>query len=84
MVKVFPSGALGPGYIKDVLAPLDSIKLMPTGGVSQENLADYFKAGASAVGVGSAVVPKSYLQNKDWKGLTSHLKLFLKAYQDAI
>ena len=84
MVKVFPSGALGPGYIKDVLAPLDSIKLRPTGGGSQENLTDYFKAGASAVGVGSAVVPKSYLQNKDWKGLTSHLKLFLKAYQDAI
>jgi 2-dehydro-3-deoxyphosphogluconate aldolase/(4S)-4-hydroxy-2-oxoglutarate aldolase len=82
MVKVFPSGALGPGYIKDVLAPLNHIKLMPTGGVSQENLVDYFKAGASAVGVGSAVVPKSYLQKKDWKGLTQHLKSFLKAYQD--
>jgi len=83
MVKVFPSGALGPGYIKDLLGPLDSIKLMPTGGVSIDNLADYFKAGASAVGVGSAVVPKAYLQNKDWKGLTKHLILFLKAYQNA-
>ena len=84
MVKVFPSGALGPAYIKDVLAPLNNIKLMPTGGVSQENLVAYFQAGASAVGVGSAVVPKSFLHNKDWKGLTRHLQLFLKAYQDFI
>ncbi|WP_339925133.1 bifunctional 4-hydroxy-2-oxoglutarate aldolase/2-dehydro-3-deoxy-phosphogluconate aldolase [uncultured Cyclobacterium sp.] len=83
MVKVFPSGALGPSYIKDLLGPLDSIKLLPTGGVSVDNLSEYFKAGASGVGVGSAVVPKSYLQNKDWKGLTEHLELFMKTYKDA-
>jgi 2-dehydro-3-deoxyphosphogluconate aldolase/(4S)-4-hydroxy-2-oxoglutarate aldolase len=84
MVKVFSAGALGPAYIKDVLAPLNTIKLMPTGGISQENLVSYFQYGASAVGVGSAVVPKYFLHNKDWKGLTTHLQLFLKAYQDFI
>ncbi|WP_339678036.1 bifunctional 4-hydroxy-2-oxoglutarate aldolase/2-dehydro-3-deoxy-phosphogluconate aldolase [Cyclobacterium marinum] len=82
MVKVFPSSALGPGYIKDLLGPLDSIKLLPTGGVSKDNVSTYFKAGATGVGVGSAVVPKTFLQNKDWEGLQEHLSQFLKAYQD--
>lgn len=82
MVKVFPSATLGPGFIKDLLGPLDDIKLLPTGGVSIDNVSDYFKAGASGVGVGSAVVPKSFLQNKDWEGLKEHLSQFLKAYQD--
>jgi 2-dehydro-3-deoxyphosphogluconate aldolase/(4S)-4-hydroxy-2-oxoglutarate aldolase len=53
MVKVFP--ALDPAYIKAVTAPLDYIPIMATGGVSVENIAAYFKAGVSAVGVGSAL-----------------------------
>lgn len=82
MVKVFPSSALGPSYIKDLLGPLDNIKLLPTGGVSKGNISAYFNAGACGVGVGSAVVPKSFLQNKDWEGLKDHLRQFLIACQD--
>jgi 2-dehydro-3-deoxyphosphogluconate aldolase / (4S)-4-hydroxy-2-oxoglutarate aldolase len=56
IVKVFPATSLGPGYVKDVRAPLPQVKLMPTGGVTIDNAGDWIKAGAVAVGVGSALV----------------------------
>ncbi len=56
IVKVFPATALGPGYIKDVRAPLPQLKLMPTGGVTPDNAGDWIRAGAVAVGVGSALL----------------------------
>jgi len=55
IVKVFPATALGPGYIKDVRAPLPQLKLMPTGGVTLDNAGEWIAAGAVAVGVGSAL-----------------------------
>jgi 2-dehydro-3-deoxyphosphogluconate aldolase/(4S)-4-hydroxy-2-oxoglutarate aldolase len=55
IVKVFPASA-GAGFIKDVRAPLPHIPLMPTGGVNLENIPSYFRAGAVAVGLGSALV----------------------------
>jgi len=56
IVKVFPATALGPQFIKDVRAPLPHIKLMPTGGVTLDNAGDWIRAGAVAVGVGSAML----------------------------
>jgi 2-dehydro-3-deoxyphosphogluconate aldolase/(4S)-4-hydroxy-2-oxoglutarate aldolase len=54
IIKVFP--ASGVDYIKDVRGPLDHIPLMPTGGITLNNVRDYFKAGAVAVGIGSDLV----------------------------
>jgi 2-dehydro-3-deoxyphosphogluconate aldolase/(4S)-4-hydroxy-2-oxoglutarate aldolase len=56
IVKVFPATSVGPGYLKDVRGPLPQVKLMPTGGVSIDNAGDWLRAGAVAVGVGSALV----------------------------
>lgn len=56
VVKVFPATALGPGFLKDVRGPLPHVKLMPTGGVTVENAGDWIRAGAVAVGVGSALL----------------------------
>lgn len=56
LIKVFPATTLGPQYIKDVRAPLPHVRLMPTGGVTVENAGDWIRAGAVAVGVGSALV----------------------------
>jgi 2-dehydro-3-deoxyphosphogluconate aldolase/(4S)-4-hydroxy-2-oxoglutarate aldolase len=56
MVKLFPSEIVGPRYIKALRAPLDDIDFVPTGGISPENVAEYVKAGASAAGIGSALV----------------------------
>jgi len=56
-VKVFPAGAVGgPGYLKALKAPLPQIDLVPTGGVSLENAADFIRAGAAALGVGADLV----------------------------
>lgn len=73
MIKVFPATKLGVDYIKDVLAPLNKIKLMPTGGVSKENCAAFFKAGATGVGMGSNLFPKDIIQKQDWAMLKSNL-----------
>jgi 2-dehydro-3-deoxyphosphogluconate aldolase / (4S)-4-hydroxy-2-oxoglutarate aldolase len=56
LVKVFPARLGGPKFIKDVLAPLPFLKLVPTGGVSPENARDYLAAGAVAVGIGGNLV----------------------------
>lgn len=56
IVKVFPATSVGPGYFKDVRGPLPQVKMMPTGGVSIDNVGEWLKAGAVAVGVGSALM----------------------------
>ena len=56
IVKVFPATALGPSYIKDIRAPLPQLRLMPTGGVTLDNAGEWIRAGAVAVGVGSALL----------------------------
>ena len=56
IVKVFPATTLGPGYLKDVRAPLPHVRLMPTGGVTIDNAGDWIKAGAVAIGVGTALL----------------------------
>ena len=56
-VKVFPAGAVGgPSYLKALKAPLPHIELVPTGGVSLKTAADFIKAGAAALGVGTDLV----------------------------
>ncbi|GIV76667.1 bifunctional 4-hydroxy-2-oxoglutarate aldolase/2-dehydro-3-deoxy-phosphogluconate aldolase [Litorilinea aerophila] len=55
-VKLFPSDVVGPKYLKALRAPLDDILFIPTGGVTPENVGDYIRAGAAAVGLGSALV----------------------------
>lgn len=56
VVKVFPATALGPGYFKDIRGPLPHVKLIPTGGVTVENAGDWIRAGAVAVGAGTALL----------------------------
>ena len=56
VVKVFPATALGPTFLKDVRGPLPQVKLMPTGGVTLDNAGDWIRAGAIAVGVGTALL----------------------------
>jgi len=71
IVKVFPATALGPGYIKDVRAPLPHVKLMPTGGVTVENAGEWIAAGAVAVGVGSALLDAKAIEAGDYAALTA-------------
>lgn len=71
IVKVFPAKVLGPGYFKDVLAPMPFLKLMPTGGVDLQNMPEYFSAGAVAVGIGSQLVSTELVASRDWDAIQS-------------
>jgi len=66
IVKVFPATSVGPSYLKDVRGPLPHVKLMPTGGVSIDNVGDWLKAGAVAVGVGSALLDTKAIAAKQF------------------
>jgi 2-dehydro-3-deoxyphosphogluconate aldolase/(4S)-4-hydroxy-2-oxoglutarate aldolase len=79
VVKVFPAGPLGPGYIKDVLAPLPELKLVPTGGVNLDTSPAFLAAGAYTVAVGSQLVGKEIVRNKDWAGLTELARRYVRA-----
>ena len=65
--KVFPGDVLGPEFVKGLLAPMPWSLLMVTGGVepSEQNLADWFKAGVACVGMGSKLFPKEVVAAKD-------------------
>ncbi|GGM91212.1 2-dehydro-3-deoxy-phosphogluconate aldolase [Dyadobacter beijingensis] len=76
MVKIYPATALGPGYIKDLKAPMNQLKLLPTGGVSLENMTAFLQAGANGLGIGGQLFDKKLIQDKDWDGLKAHFLQF--------
>lgn len=69
MVKLFPAGRLGPGYMKDLLGPLDHIKFMAVGGIDLTNIKDFFDAGAKSVGIGSSLVNIKLIEFRDFRQL---------------
>jgi 2-dehydro-3-deoxyphosphogluconate aldolase/(4S)-4-hydroxy-2-oxoglutarate aldolase len=78
-VKVFPADALGgPAYIKALKAPLPQVDLVPTGGVDFSTAADFIRAGASAVGVGSGLIDKKIVVAEDWDQLSQKTKEFIQ------
>jgi 2-dehydro-3-deoxyphosphogluconate aldolase/(4S)-4-hydroxy-2-oxoglutarate aldolase len=74
LVKVFPATSVGPSYLKDIRGPLPQIKLMPTGGVSIDNVGDWLKAGAVAVGVGSALLDTKAIAAKQFDVLEANAR----------
>ncbi len=74
LVKVFPATSVGPSYLKDIKGPLPQIKLMPTGGVSIENAGDWLRAGAVAVGVGSALVDTKAIAARQFGIITDNAR----------
>jgi 2-dehydro-3-deoxyphosphogluconate aldolase/(4S)-4-hydroxy-2-oxoglutarate aldolase len=84
MVKVFPADQLGPGYIKNLKAPLPHIALMPTGGVNLETLEAFVRAGASAAGVGSPLFHADRVRRKDWAWIESQCRAFAEGWKQAV
>ena len=78
IIKVFP--AISPSYIKDIAGPLPQIKLLPTGGISIENIKEYKKAGAAGFGIGSALVDAKKEINEEYLlQLTGKAQKFVEA-----
>jgi 2-dehydro-3-deoxyphosphogluconate aldolase/(4S)-4-hydroxy-2-oxoglutarate aldolase len=83
LIKIFPADSLGAGYIKALRAPLPHLRIVPTGGVDMQNVADFLKAGCAALGVGSSLVSTKILQAADWPELTRRAIAFVTAARQA-
>lgn len=80
IVKMFPAGVLGCGYIKAVKAPLKHIPVTAVGGVNPQNCADFIRAGAVGVGVGGNLVSPQYVT----EGRFDEITAIAKSYVDAL
>lgn len=78
-VKLFPVTNMGSGYVKAIKAPLSHIKLLAVGGIDENNMADYLKAGVSGFGVGSNIIDKKLLAKNDYAGITEYAKKYVNA-----
>ena len=76
IVKLFPGDIYGPQFVKGVKGPQPWTSIMPTGGVSptEENLKGWFEAGVTCVGMGSKLISKDIITNKDYKKLKEDVK----------
>ena len=74
LVKIFPGNILGPSYITAIKEIFPNLLFMPTGGVemTKENIQLWFNAGVSAIGMGSKLITKSIMENKDYNKLTEN------------
>lgn len=85
VVKIFPCGAVGgASYIKALKAPFPHIALMPTGGVSMKTAADFIKAGAMALGVGSDLVDSKAILEEDWNTLATAVTVRAREYVNIV
>lgn len=79
LIKIFPARLGGPSYIRDLLAPLPQLRLVPTGGVSLENARAYREAGAVAVGIGGNLVPGAAVASGEWGQITAKARAYVEA-----
>jgi 2-dehydro-3-deoxyphosphogluconate aldolase/(4S)-4-hydroxy-2-oxoglutarate aldolase len=79
LVKVFPARSLGSAYVKDVLAALPNLHLVPTGEVDIENCAAFLKARAYTVAVGSSLVADHLVSEGDWGGSSAPAQRYVEA-----
>jgi 2-dehydro-3-deoxyphosphogluconate aldolase/(4S)-4-hydroxy-2-oxoglutarate aldolase len=83
VVKLFPGSLGGPDYLKALHGPFPDIPLIPTGGVDIDNMADWFQAGAFAVGAGSSLCPKAWVAESRCEQITARAKNFFQAVEGA-
>lgn len=84
MVKVFPATLGSIEYIKQIKAPLNNIKLLPTGGVTPDNLPAFLKAGADGFGIGGEIFDKKLIMNNELKKLEEKMKGFVTVYNECV
>ena len=82
-VNVFPATTLGPAYFRELRGPLPHLPIIPTGGVTLDNVADWIGAGAVAVGVGAALLDAQAIAGGHYGVLTARASAFLSAVKQA-
>jgi 2-dehydro-3-deoxyphosphogluconate aldolase / (4S)-4-hydroxy-2-oxoglutarate aldolase len=80
LVKVFPANSVGgPAYLRALRGPFPDLQLVPTGGVTLDNVGDFFRAGAVAVGVGGELVSRELLDKGDYAAIAAMAARFILA-----
>jgi 2-dehydro-3-deoxyphosphogluconate aldolase / (4S)-4-hydroxy-2-oxoglutarate aldolase len=82
-VKVFPCDVLGPAHLRALRGPFPQVRMIPTGGVTLETAAEFLKAGAAALGIGSALVEPKAIADRDFGRIESLAKQYVKIVADA-
>ena len=77
MVKLFPAKFFGPDYVRELKGPLNDVELLACGGVTPENMGEYFQAGAAAVAIGGSVFGRELLDKKDFSGIIDRVKKYI-------
>ena len=77
LVKLFPASSVGPGFIKSNKDVFPELQFMPTGGIDAGNMESWFRAGASVVGIGGALITPSLVEKKDWQLLRDNTSALL-------
>ena len=80
-IKIFPARAVGPHYLRDLLAPLPGLLLVPTGGIDAGNARAFLDAGAVAVGIGGSLVSAEAVARADWPRITATARACVAAIQ---
>lgn len=83
LVKLFPAASVGPGYLRDLRGPFGHIPFLPTGGITLENAASFFAAGAWGLGVGSALANPEAIRGRKFTELRERAAAFAKIGRDA-
>jgi len=81
-VKLFPITNMGPEYVKAVKAPLSHIKLLAVGGIDENNMADYLKAGVCGFGIGSNIVNKKLIDAGDFTAITELARKYTRVNEE--
>jgi 2-dehydro-3-deoxyphosphogluconate aldolase/(4S)-4-hydroxy-2-oxoglutarate aldolase len=83
VIKLFPATSLGPTYLKDIAGPFPHIKMMPTGGVTVDNVGEWIAAGAVAVGITSDLLDKPAIDQENYAILTECAALLSRNFRSA-
>ena len=82
-VKLFPAGNLGTAYVKAVRAPISHVKLLAVGGINEDNVADFLRAGMVGAGVGGNLANKKWIEAGDFGKITETARKLLEAVKNA-
>lgn len=81
MIKLFPADVRGPDFVKAILAPMPQLEIVPVGGVTVDNVGEFIRKGATAVGVGSSLINQTLVEQGEFIDLTRRARAFMKAIE---
>lgn len=83
IVKLFPANSMGFSYIKSIRAPLNHIPLMATGGITPENIGEFFASGVQVVGTCPSIMPREDVEQEHYEHITQLARLHVQAVEQA-